>query len=172
MLVGKLQINDYSQKLWAVLFQTTNTFRNIQAGSQIVWKHKKGQTLPFSYLLYIIHTALITVHCLHKPASDEIQNWDGGESSCSVIMKTHSWSFFCPFISIKQKQRMNFSSQGFGVASFQRYRDIFTVVLQGDQKHLLAFKEKHKIPIMPFFFILYPWEQTQLATDTGRCKNK
>lgn len=42
----------------------------------------------------------------------------------------------------------------FGVASFQWYADIFTVVLQGEQEHLLTLKEKHKIPAKPFFFIL------------------
>ena len=64
--------------------------QDIQAGSQISYKQQKGWRLLFNYLLLIIHRALITVPCLYKPASDAVQIWDGGESSCSIIMKTQS----------------------------------------------------------------------------------
>lgn len=56
--------------------------------------------------------------------------------------------FFSPhsFLPNKSKRWDYLHRVWFGVASFQWYADIFPVVLQGDQEHLLTLKEKHKIP--------------------------
>lgn len=67
-----------------------------------------------------------------------------------------------------------------GVASFQWYADIFTVVLQGDQEHLLTLKEIHKIPAklgvffhpITIWFLHYDSKHNLQLALFGSCKKQ
>lgn len=102
----------------------------------------------------------------------QMQSKTGMLGKAPALWKPIVEAFFAHSFLQNKTKGWDFLHRGWsGVASFQWYADIFTVVLQGDQEHLLTLKEMHKIPAKLGFFSSYNylvftlWQQTQLATS-------